>query len=250
MSGAIWTPAEHDELVRRFMAGESVRAIALAMGRSPGTTKRKVSWLRKRGHDLPNRVRMLDAPHRALPKGREWTDAETERLVALRHEGKTYREIAVLLDRTKGSVQSRGRVHCPDPAPVAAPKPRRPRKAKPSSPRRVKPRVTVVHEAPPFEHVPASWADLLPLPEAQRLMARHIDRLGYPAPWTPQRDRALVTAVLTGAGIDAGASAAGVDKAAALARWRALTARILHPRAGLCLTGQATLAAELKRRAP
>lgn len=116
--GPAWREQETEELKRLVAAGYRRDVIAIRMDRPRGT--------------IDNRIALLGLgiySHRKSP--RDWTAEELARAEALRSEGKTYREIGVLLGRHSGSVKkkiseemrrraARGAIRKPSVLPIAA----------------------------------------------------------------------------------------------------------------------------------
>lgn len=80
MVAPVWTAAEDAEATRRRLAGEPVRDIALALGRSAGAVWRRLADLGVKPAAVKPRKRWRVV--RGGDWGREWTAAELDALVS------------------------------------------------------------------------------------------------------------------------------------------------------------------------
>lgn len=87
------------------------------------------------------------------------------------------------------------------------------------------------------------------MPGWQRDLREHINRLGYPAPWSPELDLMLVEELHIGRKLPEIAVGLGMDTSAVKARWTRLSALARDDRDRVTLDGQAHLLAEVKARA-
>lgn len=95
---AAWTKQEEDLLLQLRELGVPYREIANRLGRSSGALALQVVALRQRGQ--------VPKQHRAnVTTGKPWSEEETSALTSLRAEGKSSKEIALVLGRSIASVR-------------------------------------------------------------------------------------------------------------------------------------------------
>lgn len=216
-----WTQEQTEQILAMRRDGLTLTAMAAVIGRSRKAIDNRFRRLKLSGLDVP---RSAVAKQRLPDDVRRAKGAEKAR----RKRAK----------KREQAMAARGVVVAPVPVVVVKPEP----KAEPQ-------RIT-----PPRRR---RFVSILCAPvETARVadVARHLDAVGHEAPWTPALDLALVEGLLSPlasreAVLAAVARAAGLDREAALARFRLLARPIRNAVGVLDTDGQANLLAVLRSRA-
>lgn len=150
-----------------------------------------------------------------------WTDQEGAAALQMHRNGASNLEIAEKLNRDVRGIGPKLRYLLPEaqkqeaapPQADPAPAPRQAEAATPPEPN-------------PEPAAPAQdWA-LPPMPDnltnAQRVIWRRLDEMGYPAPWTPQKDVQLTEKLVRGDGLSAAADALLIPARDCRMRWNAM----------------------------
>lgn len=178
----------------------------------------------------PVEAHTAPAPKPVAPiKTTPWSKQEAEQALAMHDAGQTTQQIAAKLNRKPQSVGPKMRVLLDA------------RDAKGATPEPVGPEVdTPSPEVAPVERGTDFTVDPSKATNSRcRDVRLRLRKVGYPAPWTPERDLTLVQGLVAGDGLGRTSEALGIDKGECKLRWSELLPEVT-------IEGQTQLLATLK----
>ena len=222
-----------------FTAGQIVLTIELEAVPGEAVPGEAAPVVRPRFQTRPEPVAQLSepvethttpAPKPAAPvKTTSWSKQEAEQALAMHDAGQTTQQIAAKLNRKPQSVGPKMRVLLDA------------RDAKAATPEPVEPEV----DTPSPEVAPSAPSTDFVVDPSKATNSRCRDvrlrlrKVGYPAPWTPERDLTLVQGLVAGDGLGRTSEALGIDKGECKLRWSELLPEVT-------IEGQTQLLATLK----